>query len=211
MGKLIPIGMNDHMAKAARNCTKTVTRRIATDGNCRYGIGDILYVTETHYVMGSWVKTNQKTKTGRIKYKFCPVEGFNYPIGYSDELPNAILPNFVDGKPNEAVGYYKRLGRFMPKAYARTFLEVQDIKKEPLHDITPQDCIKEGIPLYYDPVWGYHYAPHKYIHYGDGTPVTPLASFQSLWELLHGPDSWAENKEVWRIQFVRIPPPDKTL
>lgn len=99
--------------------------------------------------------------------------------------------------------------RFMPKAAARTWLEVTDIKCERLQDISPEDCIAEGIlPLnmsaaqlaeqgqkYFD------YSKPKQ-HFVEG--LDPFWSFNSLWCSINGGDSWDANPWVFAYTFKRV-------
>ncbi len=113
-----------------------------------------------------------------------------------------------------AQGYpYKWItGRYMPKAAARIWLEVTDIKCERLQSISHKDCIAEGIlPLnmsaaqlaeqgqrYFD------YSKPKQ-HFVDG--LDPFWSFNSLWCRINGGDSWEANPWVFAYTFKQIEPP----
>jgi hypothetical protein len=103
-----------------------------------YRIGDILYVRETHYVYGKWVKDGL-TKTGKQKYRFVASAG--WPIYYEDTLPRGIT--IYTGR--DSVGYYKRPSMFMPLAVARIFLRVTRVRAERVQDISDKDCYAEGI------------------------------------------------------------------
>lgn len=113
-----------------------------------------------------------------------------------------------------AQGYpYKWItGRYMPKAAARIWLKVTDIKCERLQSISHKDCIAEGIlPLnmsaaqlaeqgqrYFD------YSKPKQ-HFVDG--LDPFWSFNSLWCRINGGDSWEANPWVFAYTFKQIEPP----
>jgi hypothetical protein len=93
----------------------------------------------------------------------------------------------------------------MPKAAARIWLEVEEVRVERLHTISMEDAIAEGIHVKY---WGgdktqpYAYRPT--------VPTEPLAtdydrkpeeSFQKLWQSINGGESWEANPWVWVIKF----------
>jgi hypothetical protein len=84
----------------------------------RYKIGDILYAQET------WGIGIQMT--GGIIYK----------ADYADTPKNKIPL---------AEGEKWKSSRFMPKAAARLFLQVTDVRVERLQEITASDALKEGV------------------------------------------------------------------
>lgn len=99
---------------------------------------------------------------------------------------------------------------FMPREACRLRLEIQSIGVERLQDITEEDAIKEGIepdPLGPDSIDGgvqypglrfYNYAKVGYRY------VRPLESFQSLWVMVNGRESWDANPWVWRIEYKKL-------
>jgi hypothetical protein len=76
---------------------------------------------------------------------------------------------------------------FMPRWASRITLEVTGIRVERLQDITPEDCVAEGIPWQMGP---------------DSTKL----AFLELWESINGRGSWALNSWVWVIEFRRVKP-----
>jgi hypothetical protein len=174
---------------------------------CRYGKkGDWLWVRETHYVWGHWEKTDKKTPMGRPKWKFVPVPSdLSVEVLYEHNKPSSYRTSMFKEDPG-ANFWYKRLARFMPKKYARIWLEVTDIRVEALHDITTESAIAEGIQellqsrmqkatngrLFRD----YLLEPELFM---DG--VSAKKSFESLFTLIHGEDMWKCNPWVWVIAF----------
>jgi hypothetical protein len=75
------------------------------------------------------------------------------------------------------VGWYKRLARFMPKAAARIWLEVTDIRVDRLQEIK-------------------HYLKPKY-------GPSSIHSFETLWTKINGPESWKANPWVWVVSFKK--------
>jgi hypothetical protein len=93
---------------------------------------------------------------------------------------------------------------FMPKSAARIFLSIVDVSIEFLNSITPDDAIAEGIMPWGD-------CKKHYVDYCKSakseTPLTPIASFKSLWESIHGKNSWDKNPVVFVYTFERIDKP----
>jgi hypothetical protein len=126
-----PILFSTPMVQAILEGRKTQTRReikdprvldfldalgnITPENHSKYKIGDILYVRET------W----QKRLTGRIAYK---ADFTETDLSVSRLILNRWKPSI-----------------HMPKAYARIFLKVTNVKVERLQDISDDDCSKEGI------------------------------------------------------------------
>jgi hypothetical protein len=97
----------------------------------------------------------------------------------------------------------------MPRWASRITLEITSVKVERLQEISDEDCKAEGIEhnwLGSDP------CPPEYAdeweRYGSDLEAepcySPKESFQTLWETIHGPDSWATNPWLWCISFRRI-------
>lgn len=73
---------------------------------------------------------------------------------------------------------------FMPKAAARIWLEITDVRVDSLWDISLQDIEAEGLP----------------VNWRD-TCSSPLEWFQSLWQKINGAEFWDANHWVWVISF----------
>ncbi len=93
----------------------------------------------------------------------------------------------------------------MPKAAARIWLEITDVKVERVQDISYNDAIAEGIESWPSPI---HKGRTSYQDYLDpGKPgidcpcVTPYFSYFSLWSKINGTESWDANPWVWVITF----------
>lgn len=90
---------------------------------------------------------------------------------------------------------------FMPKAAARIWLEVVDIKVERLQDIIEEDAIKEGVKSFnvQNSVTMYHdYNTVNELFF------SPIESFKSLWKFINGAESWDANPFVWCVEFKKI-------
>ena len=93
---------------------------------------------------------------------------------------------------------------FMKAIYARYFIEIVDVRKEPLQDITVESCLAEGIEKgesgYFDYIGGRVKGNNVYY------PFSPKGSFRSLWEKINGFDSWNLNPEivVYTLSLIHI-------
>lgn len=181
-----PILFSGPMVNAILEDRKTQTRRIMkenTDG-CPYGIpGDRLWVRE------SWAPLSN----------FDPAElGYLYRADYHKGLEKK------DGDQKWKPSIH------MPRAASRITLEITGLKVERLQDISSADCIAEGIESdVFDQTIGFRNYLEKndfFVHWADGKDFDDAAkeSYQSLWNTINGPDSWAQNPWVWAIQFKRI-------
>lgn len=89
---------------------------------------------------------------------------------------------------------------FMPKAAARIWLEVVDVRVERLQDINENDAVSEGVEQNPDGSWRDYIAPARL--WQDAAKP----SFQSLWQFINGVESWEANPWVWVVEFKRIEP-----
>lgn len=144
----------------------------------KYEIGDLLWVKESYYAYGKWVK-NGLTKKGSQKFKFVDLTADDYL--YNDNPPKTIQ----QGR-SEVIGWYKRPSLFMPKAAARIWLKVTDIKVERLQDITEEDAVKEGVET---------------LGLYPGYNVSAKGKFEGLWNLINGDESFDANPWVFAYSF----------
>lgn len=162
---------------------------------CPYGKpGDLLYVREGYYQLGSWREVpNVKTKGGRMKWEF---------VAADDNISFDVPESFRKGRHHKdpyTVAWHKRLPRFMPKKYARTWLQVEEIRVERLLDISHDDAVQEGIKYVIDKVTGF--CGHDYRSGGYNLMTTAPKSFFSLWESINGEGSRKENPWLWVLKF----------
>lgn len=103
----------------------------------------------------------------------------------------------------------------MPRAASRITLSITDVRVQRLHDITRADAISEGIESF-RPVPGDGPPETLYRDYladqrfKTGQPVrkypfkSPIDSFNSLWQSIHGLESFDANPWVWAITFQKL-------
>ena len=117
-----------------------------------------------------------------------------------------------------------RHARFMPERFARDHAVITDVRAERLQEITPEECLKEGIdlpiPLNCDispPPDGYDKWPKskqeewiggmaRTVYFARLNDVQDhLDTYRTLWESIHGPGSWDANPMIWRIGLADVP------
>ncbi|MGR3809571.1 hypothetical protein [Jiulongibacter sp. NS-SX5] len=91
----------------------------------------------------------------------------------------------------------------MPKAAARIFKKVTNVRVERLQQISQEDCIREGIkqeqfpPMWEDSFYFYPCNDSRDRTYSDSAKV----SFYSLWRSINGQNSWDLNPWVFVYEF----------
>lgn len=210
MGRVLPILFNTDMVRAILDGRKTVTRRVIKpqpqgcfevfeeplyiyDTDFRQGKilppfrpGDILYVRET------WCGWYLPHREWLYCYKATDSNGNRVPTGpeYDDEVDRRNW----------------RPSIHMPKAAARIWLMVTDVRVERLQDITPEQAVREGAvkrPQYSR--WGGEKCLVIHGRYRQ--------EFSKLWDstikkpylALYG---WNANPWVWVIEFERCEKPE---
>lgn len=193
------ISFSGPMIRALLDGTKTQTRRIVKgtaetwlecagflpdfvalpqNNLCRYGyMGDTLWVRENWRAPLAY----ELTKPSHIPA--------GTPVLYeADE--SGDLPGFNAGK--------LRPSMFMPHWASRIKLDNNGVRIERLQDISEADAKAEGLLRAGDGFRG-----------AEGLPsfANPVAAYQSLWESINGPESWADNPWVWVIEFQRLEQP----
>lgn len=82
----------------------------------------------------------------------------------------------------------------MPKAAARIFLKVTNVRCERIAEISCEDCKKEGTS--YDKQEN-----------NDVDDFYALEAFMKLWETINGVESWLQNPFVWVYDFEQVEKP----
>ena len=207
------------MVQAILNGTKSQTRRVAksialdwlesglipefvahTDNSlCPYGEpGDVLWVRETFYAYGKWVK-NGHSKTGKQQWKFVDfTPEWDNKYKYIDNPPLRVQTGKLD-----VIGWYKRPSLFMPRAACRIRLQITDIRVERLNEISEADAMSEGCKFVRPPV-NQNATGHKHYLSRFYNAKNFRHSFETLWQSINGPESWEQNPWVWVINFERV-------
>lgn len=175
------------MVRALLAGTKTQTRRLRKP---RWVPGNRLWVRETHWMLGRWVK-NGLRKNGKQAWKFVadPSKTVRFDAG-------SFPP-----KERTEIGFHKRPSLFMPRWASRLTLEVLRTWQEPLQDISEADAIAEGIT---DP-WPEECKKLASDHFAccPGYPhASAIPAYARLWESINGKTApWASNPLVYATEF----------
>lgn len=172
--------------------------------DCPYGeIGGRLWVKETHFRWGRWVR-NGKTKKGKPAWKFRPA------------APNLKKVLCVAGEPvalpekikRTELAWHKRPSIFMPRWASRITLEITDVRVERVQSITEADAYAEGIEE--DKIIeAQGRKAMQFKQYEPGVRCTSaVAAYSSLWDSLNAKRGfgWDTNCWVWVLTFKRIKP-----
>lgn len=191
--KDIPLLFKPEMILAIDEDRKTQTRRIKFNAS----VGDHLWIKEHHWMWGKYRWTGGYTKTGKKKMEFCDMTCSEHPVIFSLEK-NGIL--HVDVAYGESIGYHPRTPLFMPKKYARKWLEVTGVRVELLQNISEEDAINEGMP-------SRKQAMVMAADSGLDWYNAPTVWFKRLWDSINADRApWESNPWVWVIEFKRIKP-----
>ena len=88
--------------------------------------------------------------------------------------------------------------RFMPKAAARTFIEITEVRCERIQDISYADCEAEGADCRTDLSWNGTTGGADFYNRGF------KAAFKELWDETNGKGAWERNDWVFAYTFKLI-------
>lgn len=189
---------------------------------CPYGKrGDVLWVRETWRVI-SWDFEDQEETIVQYadgtKRKVCLHEdsekNSDFLLKLLDKMQTKCEPT-INEEQEHISWSAEQVDKFMPwkpsihmpKAAARIWLEITNVRVERLQDITDSDSMAEGICEYNDGTFK-NYFTQRGLRTKDGVEcLLPKGSFSSLWTAINGLNSWDTNPWVWVIEFKRIEKP----
>ena len=160
-----------------------------------YAVGDKLYVREAYFQFGHWERVDgAKTKGGKDKWAFVGTKSmvtFDQPADFLKSRSKAFL---------SAPRWYKRLGRFMPRAASRLTLSVTEVRVERVRSISERDAKAEGLEQVCigSLLPAYRGAP-------DLEPrIYPDSAYGDLWDSLHTEPGtrWADNPWIVAVSFT---------
>ncbi len=227
MSRILPILFNTDMVQAILDGRKTVTRRMVkykynnTEMKMRTDKYGTCLIEIQKAIEG---ETHGKNPDGSTWHKLLPYIEKNPPCSKGDILyvrETWTLEEFYDGEAlvkfkagGEKQLFYETEGElyhklykfaddkwipsiFMPKAVARIWLKVTDVRVERLHDMTLDDFLSEGIVLrpeaFNDPENAYQQA---------------RSEFASIWDSTIRKSQTDLNPWVWVIAFERCGEPE---
>ena len=206
MAKELPIGFTMDMVKAILDGRKTVTRRVIKfplnlphlQGNPVKLLGDWALSSIDKFEDGILYYHCQtdvdSSSPGKVKSRYQPSDLLWVKETFNDYCdPYYKNPVYRVTDENYPGAKWKS-SRFMPKKYARTWLEVISVRPERLQDISLEDCYAEGIESQFS-------ANYKNT---ENIPVMPLKGrFKRLWDSINAKRGypWESNPWVWRIEF----------
>jgi hypothetical protein len=188
-----PILFSPPMVRALRDNRKSQTRRLITSQwsnvKMHHELGErcLLWARET------WADVNTENgpaflyKAGGLH--FCVDDA--YPVEY-ERYPGMQFTMWCGDLERGEPGHCWRSPFHMPRWASRLTLELVNARIQKLHDISEEDAIAEGIDR--DPQghgWMDYRPTDEYRYF-----INPIDSYQSLWQTLHGADSWAANPEI---------------
>lgn len=153
---------------------------------CPYGaVGDRLWVREACCSDGwsvHYLADNDHREFGETRYDDV-IKLHHYSGGFSRQVPSIHMPRWA----------------------SRITLEITGVRVERLNEISESDAIAEGIESKPQPYgkeldWKYYGWLEKLNQWS----TCPIRSYESLWNSINGPESWAANPFVWVIEFKRI-------
>jgi len=155
-------------------------------------IDAITYIKSVYGKPGDllWVKESF-TKT--------PDFGYAYKANLSADSED-LRKDYLKTKGNEWAKWKSSF--HMPKAAARVWLMVEDIRVERLWDITEADAKAEGVEyIESDNFFQKGWKNYNLTDLDDPNFHTALLSFESLWLKIKGEESFQSNPWLWVIQF----------
>ena len=206
-----PILFSTPMIKSLRAGIKHMTRRL----HCSYEVGDILWVREAWQVTGwDFSDGEMVIRYGDSHESFScdmhdPTEDSQWMINKVALLEKKEYIRLMDADDPESTyiftdkKYPFSPSIHMPKEACRMWLEVTDIRQEPIKDISESDAIAEGVEKIKG-LW-----PKYWTNYLNENKVceSPVESFFTLIQSLHGKSILEENKVVYVISFKEVEKP----
>jgi hypothetical protein len=133
-----------------------------------------------------------------VRETWRPQDGMTIACQHKDEIEYR-----ADGeRSKEPTDCWWKPSIFMPRWASRITLEIVAIRAERLQDISDGDCLAEGILTSKDR--GMSGRGFRNYHQPDYSFSEPWNSYRTLWEVINGKASWADNPWVWVIEFKEI-------
>ncbi len=180
-----PILFNTAMVRAILEGRKTQTRRLVKP----QGIKCYKGAYSKGYILSTTVNSMYCADILWVRETWQESECFDFHV----KGKYAYLANDYENELSQEYKIKWRPSIHMPRAAARLFLRVTNVRVERLQDITPDDCEKEGMDAWIDD--GVHDP-------GDAMYL----QFKNLWDSVYKKQDfgWDVNPWVWVIDFERV-------
>lgn len=191
-----PILFSTEMVQAIIEGRKTMTRRLLKVRGCKPFIPDDHFTKED---IERWNKNyHPYGNTGEILWvreSFCNVNkpDFDPEFVYKTES--------LDAEDYDPTEWNWKPSIHMPKAAARIYLEITNIRVERLNVITEDDAMREGVDrsFFYKRNIATPESLEEFYNQG-----FYKRGFRIIWKSINGMDSWKSNPWVWVISFKTL-------
>ncbi len=207
-----PILFSTEMVRAILAGQKNQTRRVI-----KIQPDDVGAIKLTQGWQGDghrWYFTSNSGKVGIFKPLFikCPYgqvgdllwvkEAWFNPNYERGEFRSPYLTLYKALEPDVTWGDFKwKSARFIPKVYARIWLEITGVRAERLQDISEEDAKSEGCMAWFPPYEIYPGCKEEYNERGGSY----RNGFHDLWQQINEKKNpWLGNPYVWVVEFKRI-------
>ena len=188
--RVIPVLFKPYMSRAMLDRCKTETRRL--DG--LYQAGDVMWVKESWFTYAYLDKKKPTEIAKEIEEKGVDIY---YAAGGSMSLEKGGARTYNPTLPVNKRGK-ERVSLHLPKFASRQTLVIEEVRREPLLDITNESAIAEGIRPTDDGAFGVLGIPEI-------KAATPRRAYFQLWNLINGEGSAGDNPFVTVYRFVHFP------
>lgn len=190
-----PILFSTEMVQAIMADRKLQTRRVVKPQPTKCG-------SITHFAWGAVTSTNSMpVVSGHATESKCPYGKVGDLLWVRETFGQGVSGKFyykADKSIADKLVLSWKPSIHMPKAAARIWLRITNIRVERLHEITEEDAIKEGVMKLSDEgFWKYYQSEPYWCH-------SAKRSFETLWYSINGEESWNVNPWVWVIEFEVI-------
>jgi hypothetical protein len=189
--------------RAIREGRKVQTRRVIKPQPMTGPIwGDVEESEDYPYEWFQWFNGGEKSPTFTCPHgipgdKLYIKEGVIIDKAFD---PPELAGYYMDGARSTLPGQKRLTAMFMAKHYARTWLELTDVRVQRLQDISEEDAKAEGVKQRSISTW-WNYFEDCYLS-------SAQQSFSSLWQSINGKnkpgedwDAWDANPFVWALTF----------
>jgi len=147
----------------------------------KYKVGEVVYIKEVwHFLNVNYESPMSAEHFGK---------GNDFAIEYTDGELRWWKDN--GGEYNYPINEKQRSPLFMPEKFARYFIKIAEVSAEQLQEITPNDCIAEGIFKNYTDTMGEHSKSINML----------IDEYLNLWDSINKDYPFESNPYVFRYEF----------